>query len=467
MPPRRSARVADAAERATTALSPLPLAVVLHIFSLLPVDDRLRCSEVCRGWRSVLLERSLWTRLDLLRASGVRVREGYGRGVLDALLRCASARARGGLQSLSVDADAVSDSALLAVAAANAGALQELQANAERSRIGFVAHTAAALLRAAPLLRVLAADLYCDEPADDREAACRALRNEAPFGPLRVRHLYALLDDVDEADVNALTAEVAAHAWLTGLTLHDASLDAPAALDAVVDAALARRMQAVHLTYCDLAPDSAPAVVRLLGGGALTSLKVEGEGLLDAPSARVLAAALRANATLTSLTLEDAALFNDVAAASELLGALNAHTSVRVLNLGSNSVAPAHTAVVGALLGALVAANTAALTELDVSSCLLGDDGMRPLFEALPANTHLRALGCAGNHMSEAFVRDVVLPAVRANASLRNMSRLSLAWYPGAAIADADNRIAREPLPPPPPHGAVGAVGAVGRRMAQ
>jgi hypothetical protein len=75
MPPRRSARVAAEAERATTALSPLPLAVVLHIFSLLPVDCRLRCLEVCRGWRSVLSEHSLWTRLDLTAASGgVRVR---------------------------------------------------------------------------------------------------------------------------------------------------------------------------------------------------------------------------------------------------------------------------------------------------------------------------------------------------------------------------------------------------------
>ncbi len=85
MPPQRSARVADApardaaarnarivaaAQRAAPALAPLPLALVLHILSLLPVDCRLRCAEVCRAWRAALEERSLWLRLDLT-VSGV------------------------------------------------------------------------------------------------------------------------------------------------------------------------------------------------------------------------------------------------------------------------------------------------------------------------------------------------------------------------------------------------------------
>jgi hypothetical protein len=91
MPPRRSARVAAVAERATSALSPLPLAIILYIFSLLPVDCRLRCMEVCRGWRSVLRERSLWTRLDLSHTSGVHLPHGFR--TLDALLRCVAARA--------------------------------------------------------------------------------------------------------------------------------------------------------------------------------------------------------------------------------------------------------------------------------------------------------------------------------------------------------------------------------------
>ncbi len=64
MAPRRSARVAAVVERESSALPPLPLSIVFAIFALLPVDARLRCREVCCGWRAVLRERSLWLRLE-------------------------------------------------------------------------------------------------------------------------------------------------------------------------------------------------------------------------------------------------------------------------------------------------------------------------------------------------------------------------------------------------------------------
>jgi hypothetical protein len=67
---------------------------------------------------------------------------------------------------------------------------------------------------------------------------------------------------------------------------------------------------------------------------------------------------------------------------------------------------------------ALLAANAHALQKLDVSYCNIGDAGLRPLFDALPRNTHLRTLYLGENGMSEAFARDVLLPAVRANSSL-------------------------------------------------
>jgi hypothetical protein len=78
-------------------------------------------------------------------------------------------------------------------------------------------------------------------------------------------------------------------------------------------------------------------------------------------------------------------------------------------------------AFAGAALGALLAANAPALRELDVSCCHLGDAGMGPLLQALPRNTHLRELTCGSNDMSDAFARDVLLPAVRANGSLRTL----------------------------------------------
>jgi hypothetical protein len=411
---------AGAAPAAMTALTSLPHAVIHHIFSLLPVDDRLRCFEVCRGWRDALLERSLWTRLDLSATSGVRAREGAGRGALSGLLRCASARAGGGLQSLHVSYGLVTHTALLALAAANAGALRELRLS-DTPRSMFRVAQAEALLRAAPRLDVFTNDAFCD--STDVQAARGALRNEAPFGPLRVVHLIAQLDGgVDEAGVIAFAADAAAHASVCALEVRYARLDTPAAVDAIVDAALARRMHTVVLERCNLSPASALALARLLGSGALTTLTCMSIGdLLDEPAATALAAALRANATLTSLTLGNAGVFKDVAAAAELLGALTGHASLGVLCLRWNHPATAHQAAAGVLLGALVAANAPALTQLDVFGCHLGDDGLRALFEALPANTHLRTLYCSGNDNSEAFVVEVLLPAVRANVSLRTL----------------------------------------------
>jgi hypothetical protein len=115
-------------------------------------------------------------------------------------------------------------------------------------------------------------------------------------------------------------------------------------------------------------------------------------------------------------------VFDDTTAAAELLGALTGHASLCVLGLRENVVEGADQAAVGAALGRLVAANARALTELDVSECDLGDDGLRALFEALPANTYLRKLNCSENEMSDAFGRDVLLPAVRGNTSLRQLN---------------------------------------------
>jgi hypothetical protein len=420
----RLVEAAAAAERANTALWPLPLPIVHQIFSLLPLQTRLRCREVCRGWRGVLAEPSLWARLQLTAASGVRADGVGGGGTWDTLLLCASACAAGGLQSLEVDEEHVSDGTLLAAAAANAGALTELRVRARvRADGGWLAcRDAHALLHAAPLLRVFDADrVRCPDVA----AACGILRNEPPFGPLRVRQLAAsskpkcLADSAPSA--MSLAAAVAAHASLTALELTDVTLDTPAALDAVVGAALARRLQTVALLNGGLSPASAPALARLLGSDALTTLVLSGSSrLLNAFAVRTLAAALRANSTLTSLTLSGVGLWSDLAAAGELLGALSGHASLRALCVARCTLGLSDQAAAGACLGALVAANAPALTELDVSDCRARDDALRPLFEALRGNAHLATLRCCEyNHMSEEFQRDTLLPAVRANASLR------------------------------------------------
>ncbi len=153
------------------------------------------------------------------------------------------------------------------------------------------------------------------------------------------------------------------------------------------------------------------------------------EPLLDEAAATLVGQALRANTTLTSFSFSVDSLFDDsgtwcsCAATAALLGALTAHPSVRCLKLEDfNNADAAHTTLAGGLLGALVAANAPALTELDLWN--VHGDALRGLALALPRNTHLRTLRCSTGQypMSEAFARDVVLPAVRANVGLRSLS---------------------------------------------
>ncbi len=145
-------------------------------------------------------------------------------------------------------------------------------------------------------------------------------------------------------------------------------------------------------------------------------------------------AALGANSTLQVLDLSH----NNFGAAPDatgagtpltvLLSSLVAHPSLRELRIiGSSAATPPRAALgVGACLHALLAANTLALKVLDVRCSGLRAEGLRLLFRALPHNTHLQTLSCGHNavgagDIDEAFARDVLLPAVRANASLTRL----------------------------------------------
>jgi hypothetical protein len=418
----RSARIVAAAQHAAPALAPLPNALVLHILSLLPVDCRLLCAGVCRSWRAALEERSLWLRLDLS-ASGVSPK----REATDALLHAAAARAGGELMALDLrSCTRVTLDALLAAVTAN-GALRELRTcsifrrDDEDSPLDTDALEA--LLRAAPRLAVCEADVECHELM----LAHRLLRNEPPFAPLHVRSLefHHAEGERDEAAVVALASDTAAHAHLRLLELLHTPLNTAAALDAVVDAVLTRRLTRLRLQGCNLSPDSAPALVRLVGGGALEELGIYCGYvvLLDVPAALALGNALRSSTTLTALSLVSAEMWLNPAAGTALLAALTGHPSLRSLNFSYNAVPlePAGREEVGAALGALVAANAPTLQEVNLLCCWLGDAGLRPLFNALPHNTHLHTLSCGVNRLSDDFVRERLLPAVRANHSLREL----------------------------------------------
>jgi hypothetical protein len=429
----------DAEEAApATTVAALPRALLAKVLARLPVDARLRCSEVCRDWRHVLTtEHSLWTALDLSESSGVM------HAVTDALLRAAAAKAGGALTALNLTGCYarcyVSYAALLEVVACSSASLSELRMARALCIDQCTCANVAALLCAAPRLALMLADAHCDTLD-----ATRMLRCEGVFQPLRVGKLHvaddaaadAADDDDDDDDDNrgdgarvmmsAFAAALAAYATpLLFLGLTAAPLGESGALDALVDAALANRLVGVSFVRCGLSPAAAvPALARLLGGGALTSLSVHGCGvqLLDAPAAALLGGALRANGVLQRLTLKDVCFWRDGFSSLALLTSLTAHPSLRELDLSMNRLAPEHAACAGTALFGLVAANAPALHTLNVSFCSLGDAELLPLFDALPRNAHLRTLCVVHTGMSEAFARDVLLPAVRANTSLTQLT---------------------------------------------
>jgi hypothetical protein len=390
---------------------------------------------VCPAWGTTLADVSLWTRLDLSASSGVRVR------VTDGVLRFASGLARGGLVALDVsDYADISHDALLSVVASNAGSLRELSVfrvhTEEFQDYHHVdQHVLASLLLAAPNLSSLqAGELLCGSLE-----AQSLLRNEPPYGPLRARSVYVAFDGQDarvgSAPVHEVMAGVAEHAFLSALVLRYAPLNTPTAMDEVVDVVLSRRFHSLKLFACELSPASVPSLARLLRDGALTNLYIdennEEQVLLNAVSGPLLCNALRANTTLTSLRLHGSSIWTDAAASAALLSALTAHPSVRKLSCSDwwfdEDFGDADVIVVGAALGALVAADAPALQSLSLTDLRINYAGLGPLLDALPSNTQLTELDISGSRVTQDCVRDVLLPAVRANVSLRSL-RMENAW---------------------------------------
>ncbi len=407
----------------THALNPtdvLPPGLVPDIFLRLPADERARAACVCPSWHNALAEPALWRRLNLSRRSGVKCR------VDGAALRAAAARARGGLEALDVTGREGLWAALRDVAAANV-ALRELRTLEDDEDEDNPMHLRKlqALLAVAPALQTLGADVHCSSTL-----ARALLRNEPPYGPLRLRKLAIACDGVAGSFLPAVAA-LLAHPSLKDLALwgdHDITLEE---LEPVVDAVLTQRLTGLDLYDCVASPAVAPALARVLGSASLTKLNIgnneedmEGPTLLDGPAAALLSRALRANRTLNMLSLYNVGLWNDVPAAVELLGALTGHASLGFLNCSDNAATDSEedAAAIGAALGALVAADAPALIELHMRNCSMGDEGLGPLCNALPCNTHLQRLSLNYNGMSDTFATQRLLPAVCANFALRDLT---------------------------------------------
>ena len=261
-----------AADVTLPCFAALPLPVVLIIFALLPADARARAAAVCQAWRHVLvggpIAWRLWTELDLSGSSGVTCTRG------DAALEGAAALARGRLRTLTLtdfkvveEPHTFSEAALLRVLTANAR-LEDLTHEIEGERAGpLTEEQVQALLAAAPALQQLAVSVITETAA----AARAMLRREPPYGALRPQQLlvveyYNDASPLLTADgVISFAADVAACESLWGLGLSYATLTSPAALTALVDAALSRSLVVLQLLECTFTPAAAlPQLARLL-----------------------------------------------------------------------------------------------------------------------------------------------------------------------------------------------------------
>ena len=408
MPPRRSPRLAAAEEAASVAFPQLPHAVVLRIFAALPADARLRCCEVSRGWRATASHPELWQHVDMSPASGVRQPASL------ALLRAALAKARA-LEALHVTPDCdVPLRELEGIVHTHRGSFQQL------SGVVFSVDEILTIARAAPLLRELRADVVTAT-----DAAEALLRNEGVLlAALRIKQLF-LVNPTEQGLLALRPALVdpALHPSLTEV-FWDPDPSAPmgawvseAAMGVLTDAYVARRLPLLNLRRLNLMREAEPVLGRLIRDGALTELSVAmSTGVFEAPTAD----AFRANRTLTRIRLVHCDLWRHRARAVQCLDALVGHPMLRELCLSGNDASHA-LEIPGAPLARLLAADAPALTTLDVFGCSLGDVGLALLLGALPGNHHLRALDIRGNGMTAAFARERLLPAVRANTSLREL----------------------------------------------
>jgi hypothetical protein len=421
---------------AAATFSSLPLPLAQRVFLALPPDARGRASCVCRAWRDALADPSLWTRLDMTLVRS----EFHAEQLRYAAVLCGAAgRARRQLRELDLSQRYVSEIDLLPVLTANAGSLRELHLS------GTCHDDITKVVAAAPLLQVLKAEGV----ACTWYVAPRLLRAEPPAAALQMLDRLTV-DFQGGADtcfhgpgrvgpVVAALADTTLQPKLSRLHIVCADVARPTLMAGLVDAALARRLRELMLVHC--APPAAAPLARLLTEGSLDAFissrsyrypgthecysaqQWHGMPLLDATGVALVADALRVNTTLTKLDLFCAHLCEDVSVAGSLLGALVGHPRLRELRIsGEEPTTPEGRDAFGASLAALIAADAPALQVLECSRDHLDDAGLTPIVEALARNRHLRELNVGNNGMSEAFARERLLPAVRANTTLRELN---------------------------------------------
>lgn len=214
------------------------------------------------------------------------------------------------------------------------------------------------------------------------------------------------------------------------------------------------RLSALDLSFCGLAPQSVPALARLLAGGHLADLALceEDDPLLDGATEPVVRAsmflfyfdptmhmfsffpscvlspaqfshALRANRSLLHLALSRVALWDDVTLGDGVVSALVSHPTLRSIDLSTNDAPEGHAEGAANSIRRLISADCPTLVELMISSCALRDASAL-LAEALHANTHSVSFGCGFQGMTEAGAKAFLAGVRRRSAALKCLELL-------------------------------------------
>ena len=288
-------REAQARASPDTVLSPLPSCFVRAVFLLLPADQRLRCVEVSRAWRALLSDTSFWTSLDVSDTCGlIRFSE--------ALFRAVIAKAGGQLRVLNVSGrgiEVLPTRTLLHALTSNATNLELLYA---RRTTLYTSAEVVKIGKAAPL----AFCHVCLQAVTNVEQARRYLRNEPPYGRLRLHSLIVhgegQLNSLESLE--ALCSDLIMHSTLANIVIHGASHGTAAAMYIVVNAAIALRLKATGLLGCGCTRTCVPELTRLVCAGTLEEMYIfngDVELFEDGADTDRFCAAVRASASITHL----------------------------------------------------------------------------------------------------------------------------------------------------------------------
>ena len=399
-----------------TRFGELPLDFVALVFLRLPLDARLRAREVSRGWRALLNEPRFWLVLDFSPGSGVVAR------MSRALLFAAGERGRGHLHTLDLTGAEGFDSEDLAQFVATHG--QSLRTVTAPEWLRLKADQVTRTCRSAPLC-TLRCYVYCD-PAE----ALPLLRCEEPCALLQIFKLN-VGGWYNNQQVLDFAAALPSHRGkIKDLTVSMFLLENVAVADALMRGVAEARVSDVTFLGCHLGPASLPCLIRLVRSGCLETLSIHNNSALfeEGPDLTAFCHALRSS-SLQKLKLHRSELWGDPAAAGELLAALVGHQNLRELWLSWNRAGDTDDARrAGEQLASLITHNSA-LQKLSLPLSNLGEACLTPIFEALPLSSTLKELvysTCTPRAykeiISREFAHDVILPAVRANSSLRTLN---------------------------------------------